>query len=298
MLKNKLTGALFVGVSISAVVLIVCVVLQRHPFKIQPSPVIEVVAVSVERKTNTETLVAMGTAMASDTQKIIADSKEKVLKLFFSEGEEICAGEKIAMVQCPTHKKALIKAPSDGITAFCKVHEGDFLSKGDEIVSLKDIESIRIDFTIPKSLRTQIYENQVFSAMTIAYPNKVFWGKITTIHPRADEVTRDLTITGYINNEKHQIKPGMMFKLSLPLSTTQVFTIPYEALQSYGKKQYIFILDDKYEKAVKKNVNVVSKSKDKANIQASIPDDAKVITKGANQLNHGQTVVIKKTFSL
>lgn len=297
MLKKILMAILFLGVSISTVFLLSHIASHTHSFKIQPSPVIEVVAVPIERKTNTETLMAMGTAMTSDTQKITADAKEQVLELFFSEGEEITEGEQIAMVQCPSNKKVIIKSPLDGVTALCKVQEGDFLNQGDEIVTLKDIEPIRIDFTIPKNLRRQVYENQVFSAMTITYPNKIFWGKITTIHPRVDEVTRALTISGHLNNEKHQIKPGMMFKLSLLLSTTQVLTIPREALQSFGNKKYVFILDHQREKAVKKNVKVISETKNKAYIQASIPDDAKVITIGANQLNHGQKIKIKQLSS-
>ncbi len=186
-----------------------------------------------------------------------------------------------------------ITAPFDGILGFRKVSEGALLEPGDQIVTLDMIQPLRIDFSVPEKYLNQIRVGQAFKARSIAYAEDIITGKIATVDSRIDEQTRSVIVRGQMDNQQLKLKPGMLLKISLPIASRQVLTIPEEALLAQGNKRYIFIVPRGGNIAERHEVKIISREGPLINIDSEIDPDALVVTRGAFKLQDGQKVKIK-----
>ena len=126
-------------------------------------------------------------------------------------------------------KDRIIRAPFSGILGFRQISEGTLLEPGDKIVTLDMLQPIKVDFSLAERYLSQIYKGQPFIAYSVAYPDKVFKGKIATIRSRIEEQTRTVMVRGVIDNQLNQLKPGMLLKINIPLSPKKVLVIPEQA---------------------------------------------------------------------
>lgn len=185
-----------------------------------------------------------------------------------------------------------ILAPFDGILGFRMVSEGTLIEPGDRIVTLDMIEQLRVDFSIPEKFLGQVNSGQSFTAFSVAYPNDIFSGKITTIDSRIDDQSRSVVIRGVIDNSHLKLKPGMLLKITLPLAMRDVLSVPEEALLAQEDKRYIFIVPNKANKAYRKIVSIISRHGKLVDVEGDIKEDAQVVTRGAFKLKDGQEVII------
>lgn len=129
-----------------------------------------------------------------------------------------------------------ITAPFDGVLGLRRVSPGQYLGPGSEIVTLRRIDPIYADFTVPERFLPRIATGQTVEVRTSAYET-VFNGTVTAVEPDIDDQTRSVSVRATLDNPDARLRPGMFARIRLLQATQrEVLTIPRTAVNfnTYG----------------------------------------------------------------
>jgi len=138
-------------------------------------------------------------------------------------------------------KKRLV-APFDGRLGIRQVNLGEFLKAGTEIVSLQNLETVYVNFTLPQQALRQLNVGQDIAVNVDTYPGRKFSGKITAIDSRLDAATRSVSIQATLSNQDEALLPGMFAEVKVLLPRKdKVVTVPQTAItyNAYGDLIYV-----------------------------------------------------------
>ncbi len=181
-----------------------------------------------------------------------------------------------------------VKAPFAGRLGIRQVSVGALVRPADVITTLDDLHLIKVDFSIAESHLPSIAVNQMISASSVAYPDKIFKGKISTIDTRVDPVTRAIQVRALIENPKLELYPGMLLQLHIQKAMLDALVIPEKALIPVEDKQFVFVVEDG--KAIRKEVKVGRRKPGIAQILEGIDAGDKVVVEGGLRLQPGAVV--------
>ncbi len=136
----------------------------------------------------------------------------------------------------------IIRAPFDGETGFRRVSVGGLVGPGDVITTLDDTSVIKLEFTVPQSFLADLAIGLAVEARVDGLPDRTFTGKVTTISPRVDPVTRSLTVRAELPNPDGVLKPGMFMSVTLRGSPTPMLVLPEQALVPEDGKNYVYVV--------------------------------------------------------
>src|SRR6185312_15707205 len=86
----------------------------------------------------------------------------------------------------------LIRAPFSGRLGLRQVDMGDYVNKGDPIVTLDAIDPMRVDFKVPEVYLNQLAIGQTVVIHSSAFPKQTFTGQIYAFDSQIDPDTRSL----------------------------------------------------------------------------------------------------------
>ncbi len=111
----------------------------------------------------------------------------------------------------------LIRAPFSGRLGVRQVELGQYLTAGAPIVTLTDLSTLYVNFTLASHLRPQIAVGQTVDVTADAYPGRVFKAKITTIEPQVSADTRTIQVQATMPNPDNALLPGMFVNAAVVL---------------------------------------------------------------------------------
>ena len=135
-----------------------------------------------------------------------------------------------------------IRAPFSGVLGIRKVNLGQFVSPGDAIVSLQQLDPIYLDFSLPEQRIGQLVEGSMVRATVDAMPGAVFDGKVTAIEPLVDPNTRNFKAQATVQNPDGKLRPGSFAHVGFALGgERQVVVIPQTAVcfNPYGNAVFV-----------------------------------------------------------
>ncbi len=138
----------------------------------------------------------------------------------------------------------VITAPFAGVLGFRQVSDGALVMPGTVIATLDDIDLIKLDFTVPERYLSTLAAGQAIVARSVAWPDRPFNGKVTSIGSRVDPVARAVALRAELANPEHMIKPGMLLTVELATQPRQALVIPELALIQVGTRQSVFRLNE------------------------------------------------------
>jgi len=112
----------------------------------------------------------------------------------------------------------VIYASFDAITGPRMVSLGQFVNAGTPLVTLVDLDQVKITFSIPERQLAHVKVGQEARLGVGAYPDKVFTGKVDLINPEIDPTTRTAKIRLIAENKEGLLKPGMFARVELVTS--------------------------------------------------------------------------------
>ena len=86
----------------------------------------------------------------------------------------------------------LVRAPFAGELGIRQVEVGQYVNPGAAVVSLTDLSTVYVNFTLPEQNRAQIAVGQTVLVAVDAFPGKTFEAKVTTIEPQLGADTRTI----------------------------------------------------------------------------------------------------------
>jgi membrane fusion protein (multidrug efflux system) len=141
--------------------------------------------------------------------------------------------------------KTVIKAPFAGLLGLRHVSIGAYLQPGQAIVTLDDIDPIKIDFRVPEVFAQQLRVGQKIAVSVDAVPAKAFSGEVYAIDPQVDVNGRSVLLRAKVAQQDGPLRPGMFARVALVLEERpQALMIPEQALIPQGDLQTVFKVVD------------------------------------------------------
>jgi len=137
--------------------------------------------------------------------------------------------------------KTQILAPFSGIVGIRQVSVGDYVKEGQDLASLEDISSLKVDFRVPEQLLTSLRRGQAVVVESDVLPGKSFSATLDAIDPLVDQNGRALSIRARLRNVEGTLRPGMFVRTRVILAERpNAVVLPEESLVPVGAEQYVF----------------------------------------------------------
>ncbi|ODT08484.1 MAG: efflux transporter periplasmic adaptor subunit [Mesorhizobium sp. SCN 65-20] len=134
-----------------------------------------------------------------------------------------------------------LKAPFSGMIGIPKVDNGQFISPGNTVATLQNIETMRADFSIPEQQLGLLKIGQPVR-FGLAEDDMPFSGSIVGIDPKVDPQSRLVSVRAEIVNPEGKLSPGQFVRVRVVLPEEEgVVAVPQTALTSslYGDFVYV-----------------------------------------------------------
>ncbi len=216
------------------------------------------------------------------------------------------ASANIARIQALISQK-LVRAPFDGVLGIRLIDVGQYLSPGSSIVTLTDLSTLYVNFTVPEQTRSQVAVGQPVEVTSDAFPSRVFAAKITAIEPQVGADTRAITVQATMENPQSLLLPGMFANARVVLPPQpNVVTVPETAVDYtlYGDSVYLIEEDGKDDsgkpllKATRTFVRTGDRFGNRVAILSGLKPGDRVAASGQLKLMSGARVVVSSSNAL
>lgn len=188
---------------------------------------------------------------------------------------------------------ATIKAPTSGVVASKIVEEGMFVTAGNEIASLVNLEKLKVEVFLTESEVYQISIGQEIKLKTDVYPEKPFLGMVTFIAPQANQSYNYQVEITTGNDKKSPLRSGTFVSADFSKKTVkQVLLIPREALIESTQDASIYVTQ--HGRAVLRKIDVGQEYGNLIEVIKGLGLGEQVVTSGQINLKDGTLINITK----
>ena len=190
--------------------------------------------------------------------------------------------------------KGMIKAAFAGIVGLRQVSLGQYVTPGQPIATLADVDNLRIDFRVSEIYLTEIEKGQAVDITFDALPDETFRGTVKAIDPVIDVEGRALKVRAVIDNKEGRLRPGLFGRVRIVTQTRNSIVLPEQAVVSTagsdatGSKA-VFVVDDKG-MAHMRPVELGVRQPGQVEIRSGVKEGERVITAGQLKVRDGGKV--------
>ena len=142
-------------------------------------------------------------------------------------------------------RKSKITAPFNGFITKDYTEVGQWLEEGGTVAELIDIDSVEIIVNMPEKYVNMIELDQSVFLQIYSIPDKDFTGKIISIVPYADELSRTFPVKVRVGNKDHIIKSSMSAKVFFNLGSEKtVKMVMKDAIVDNNGNKIIYVVRD------------------------------------------------------
>jgi membrane fusion protein (multidrug efflux system) len=139
--------------------------------------------------------------------------------------------------------KKVIQAPFASSIGIHNLAEGHYLSKGDKVVSLQDLDSLYLDMKLPEKELENLRLGQQVNFSVPSHPGRSFSGVIRFIDVQVQATTRNVLVRAEVENPQHELLPGMFADATVVLEKSHdVVTLPRTAVAFTLYGETVFLL--------------------------------------------------------
>lgn len=177
-------------------------------------------------------------ALRQGNQVLAHSARERLASLSVPESI-VSSIEKQRTVQ----RNVTIYATQSGVVVKLEVREGNFVKRGNQIMSIAGLSSVWVT--------ADVFENDVSGinvgdAMLLKFdylPGKVTRSTLDFIYPAVDPMVRTLRVRSTVNNEDGSLRPNMFAKATIQLTDDKLTTlVPVEAVIRTGSKNKVVLV--------------------------------------------------------
>jgi len=187
--------------------------------------------------------------------------------------------------------KTVIRAPFPGLLGLHRISIGEYLQPGEAIVTLDNLDPIKVDFRVPEVFAYQLKVGQRIQMNVDAVPGRSFSGQVYAIDPQIDINGRSVLLRAKAEQREGPLRPGMFARVTLVLEERpQALMIPEEALVPKGDQQTVFkVVEGKVVPAV---VTTGLRTRGQVEIVQGLEAGDTVITAGQIKVRPGMPVTV------
>jgi membrane fusion protein (multidrug efflux system) len=188
-------------------------------------------------------------------------------------------------------EKASIAAPLSGMIGMRAVSAGAYVSPGDRIVELADIDPIKVDFRAPELALPHLRSGQAIQVTVDALPGLTFDGEVYVIDPIVDASGRAIKLRARIPNPEGRLSPGLFARVQIVIDRREnAMIIPESAVFADGQSRYVYRVVEG--RAVQTKVELGQRQPGQVEVLSGLDRDAIVVTAGHEQVRNGNRVTV------
>jgi multidrug efflux system membrane fusion protein len=194
----------------------------------------------------------------------------------------------------------VVRAPFDGELGVRHVEVGQYLTAGTQIVTLTDLSTLYVNFTVTEKDSAALKVGQTVRILVDAYPGRTFESKITTIEPQIAADTRNIRVQATLGNPDNILKPGMFATTTVVLpDKPAVITVPETAIDYTLYGDSVFLITEKKTDDGKTSLTVVrtfvrtgNRVNGRAEVLSGLKPGDRVVAVGQLKLQSGAAVAV------
>lgn len=187
----------------------------------------------------------------------------------------------------------VITAPFDGRLGLRRVSVGSLVGPDTVITTLDDTRRIKLDFDVPEVFLAQLDEGLEVTARSVAWPERVFRGRVASIDTRVDPVSRTVTVRGVLDNADGLLRAGMFLTVTLLKQDIQALVVPEEAVVPDRSKQYVWVVDEAGISRLRE-VETGRRRPGQVEILEGLAAGERVIVEGTQKARDGEVVQVRE----
>jgi membrane fusion protein (multidrug efflux system) len=188
-------------------------------------------------------------------------------------------------------EKTRITAPFPGVMGLRTISEGDFVESGQRLVSLVELDPIKVDFRVGEIFLAEVLAGQTIEVGVDALPGKHFVGEVYAIEPQVDINGRAIVIRALLPNPELTLRPGLFSRVQLIINAAaEAILVPEDAIVPRGDQHFVFRIIDGH--AIMTEVIVGQRRASVVEIREGLTADDVVVTAGQLKLRDGIAVSI------
>ncbi len=138
-----------------------------------------------------------------------------------------------------------VRAPFAGKLGIRSINLGQFLNKGNPVVSLQSLDPVYVEFSMPQQRLGVLTDGLDVAVSSDAYPGQKFSGKVTAINPEIDQATRSVRVQATLANGDGRLRPGMFVSVDLILAQSEkALFIPATAVMHAPFGDAVFVIEE------------------------------------------------------
>ena len=138
-----------------------------------------------------------------------------------------------------------IKAPFTGIIGIPRIDIGQYMTPGSVIATLQDLDTMKVDFTVPEQ-RLQAIEIDQPVLFGLTRESMPYQGAISGIDPKIDPQSRLISVQAVVANSDGLLRPGQFINVEVQLAEeTNVVALPQTAVVTSLYGSYVYVVQEK-----------------------------------------------------
>ena len=200
----------------------------------------------------------------------------------------------------------IVRAPFAGRLGVRQVNLGQFIDRGNAIVSLQALDPIYVNFTVPQQRVAELSLGMVVRVTSDALPGQVVEGKITAINPEVDSVSRNVRVQATLANADEKLRPGMFASIAAVLpQQDHVLVVPATAVLYAPYGDSVFVIEDQKDEKTGEVAKILRQQfvrlgrtrGDFVAITGGLKSGQQIVTTGVFKLRNGAPATIDNTLA-
>ena len=221
-----------------------------------------------QEKNRVESLMQKNVGSQNDVDQAIAE-------LLMSEANLELAEAKL--------DKSIIRAPFAGKLGISDVHRGDYISAGDTLIELVQLDVLQLDFHVPETALSLIQVEDNVAVQIPAISKEAVTATITAVDSSVDIKTRSIKVRALLKNKNGQLRPGLFARIELPVKQDKKVLWVAEAAVFY-KGDDTYVLTHVDGKSQRKKISIASRQQGKVAVVEGLNVDDDVVVAGHHKV--------------
>ncbi|MGB0935158.1 MAG: efflux RND transporter periplasmic adaptor subunit [Alphaproteobacteria bacterium] len=191
----------------------------------------------------------------------------------------------------------VIRAPFDGVVGLKKFSIGGLVDQRTELLTIIDIDPIKIDFRVPATYLKAISIGQEVTMEIDGYDGQEFTGVIDALDARVDAAAHSITVRAKMDNKQGMFKPGQFARVRMVVgSKDNTLLLPEAAIHSRGDEEFVYrVVNIPHQEkivptAYKLPVETGLSEGGVVEVVRGLSEGDQVITIGVSKIRHGYPV--------
>lgn len=183
-----------------------------------------------------------------------------------------------------------IKAPFSGTIGIRSVSDGSYIQVGSKIASLVDLNTLKLEFSIPqKYINIPLVGTTVYFTTTASEQKHT--AQIYAMEPKIEDKTRTIILRALHNNANNKLRPGMSVAVTIPTSAlTSTLMIPTEAVIPAMDSKSVWVVRDN--KPIQTIIETGTRLENKIEVLKGLQEGDSIIITGLMQLREGASIKV------